>query len=42
MKEGVHVPSEGVPLVKDVTYDMARGDVNTFEKDTMFQASCSA
>ena len=41
-REGVHVPSEGVPLIKDVTYDMARGDVNTFGQDTMFQASCCA
>ena len=38
-KEGVHVPGEGVPLIKDVVYDMARGDVNTFGQDTMFQAS---
>ena len=35
MKKGVHVPSEGVPLIKDVTYDMARGDVNIFGQDTV-------
>ena len=42
MKGGVRVPSEGVPITKDVTYDMARGHVNTFGQDTMFQASCCA
>ena len=42
MREGVHVPDEGVHLIKDVTYDMARGDVNTFGQDTMFQASSCA
>ena len=30
VREGVHVPGEGVPLIKDVTYDTAHGDVNTF------------
>ena len=42
VREGVHVPGEGVPLIKDVTYDMARGDVKTVGQDTMFQASCCA
>ena len=42
MKNGVHVPGEGEPLIKDVTYDMARGDVGTFGQDTMFHASCCA
>ena len=42
VKERVHVPGESVPLLKDVTCDMARGDVNTVGQDTMFQASCCA
>ena len=42
VKERAHVPGESVPLLKDVTCDMARGDVNTFGQDTMFQASCCA
>ena len=32
VREGLHVPGEGVPLIKDATYDMARGDVNIFGK----------
>ena len=39
VKERVHMPGENVPLLKDVTCDMARGDVNTVGQDTMFQAS---
>ena len=42
MKDRVHVPGESVPLLRDVTCDMARGDVNTSGQDTMFQASCCA
>ena len=42
VKQSVHVPSEDAPLVRDVRHDMARGDVNTFGQDTMFQASCCA
>ena len=41
MKEGVHVPSEGVPLINDVTYDMVRGNVNTFRQDTSFMLCVS-
>ena len=42
VREGVHVPCEGVRLIKYVTCDMVRGDVNTFRQDTVFQASCCA
>ena len=38
VREGVHVPSESVPLIKDVTCDMARGDVNTSEQCSKLHA----
>ena len=38
-KEGVQVPGEGVLLIKNVTYDMARDGVNTLGQYTMRKAS---
>ena len=38
-KEGVHVPGEGVLLIKGVTCDMARNGVNYFGRRTMRKAS---
>ena len=35
MKERVQVPSEGVPLIKGVMYDMLRDGVNYFGRRTM-------
>ena len=36
------MPSEGVLLIKSVTYDVARDGVNDFGQDTIYQASCCA
>ena len=33
-REGVQVPSEGVPVIKGVVYDMARDGVNHFGRRT--------
>ena len=38
-KEGVHVPGEGVLLIKGVKYVMARNGVNYFGRRTMRKAS---
>ena len=35
VKEGMQVPSEGVPLIESVVYDMLRDGVNYFARRTM-------
>ena len=38
VRKGVHVPGESVQLIKDVTFDMARGDVNTLAQCSKLHA----